>query len=227
MTSRGALTYRSRSGLSVSARQWRGGRLHTLAVDSQYALAAVEGASRDGLNRELGAYTVRDGCDGSGLHVDDTYEAVNVALEVTSLVDEDHLDATATVRKLAERLTRVAFDEGLGGWFLAATVSANLKVLEGDVVALMRSGKEVALGDGHHELAAAGLLTLRRSHGLEVTYAVSASGFEITGSADLLDEAIRRKERVSWKPNRTNGTSPFSSYGGMCRRTRANGACIA
>lgn len=112
---------------------------------SEYLLATiVEQILQRDEGRHLGNRTEHDHNDGVRLAIDLTYDEATppVAMELTSVQDDSYLGTVSFVRKAADRLTRLARAERLGGWEVVVS-EGNLANLEVTVADLIRSGREI------------------------------------------------------------------------------------
>jgi len=182
-----------------------------LSPTERYLIAVVTDVARRDLGQEWGPWCERDARDESGLRVDVTFEGSSIALELTSLHDPEWRNASATARKIEERLTAFAHGRKLGSWVVTVPSDARLNDIEPAVMQLMESGTEITPMDyssrdlvqaeargelaeflnRHHELRDLGLVRLVRRPGSESVHLwVVGPGFQILGFTDLLAEAV-------------------------------------
>jgi len=167
--------------------------------------------SRD-LQDDWGSWRERDGRDESGLRVDVTFEACNIALELTSLQDPELLAAGDAAGKVECQLTAFVRERRLTGWVVEVSSHASLKRIADAVRPLMVSGIEISpmayssrdladaeakgelreLRERHRRLDRLGLLRLTRRPGSNSVFVmVVGSGFQVVGFTELIAKELR------------------------------------
>lgn len=166
---------------------------------------AVEAVARRDLAIELGARTVRDARDGSGLSVDFTYEESGHALEVTTIPDDD----AAVLREIVNLRDRLSRE--VAGWLVVVSASAHLKSLEGSLLSVLKTGQAIRPGeyssadlerwmaegqlhtrlDMHRELKQLGIVDILERPGLDHIEVMATSDLRIaTGITVALADAL-------------------------------------
>jgi hypothetical protein len=159
--------------------------------------------------RALGPRTEHDFNDGIRWAVDLTYDGATppVALELTSVQDDWFLSTRSAVVKLADRLSRLAIDEGLGGWEVIVWDHVKMRDIEKVLARVLRDGDSIDVDgytsddllswrqagdldskmDLHRRLSQAGIARVRRRSGRQ-DVSVSTGGKHVgvwSGLADL------------------------------------------
>ncbi len=95
--------------------------------------------------RNLGSRTIHDFNDGDQLAIDLTYDRAvpPVALELTTVQDDDFLATSSYTRGVSERLSSVAESERLGAWEVTVSEDGDLSTMEAIVTEVLRGGEDV------------------------------------------------------------------------------------
>jgi hypothetical protein len=73
-----------------------------------------------------------------------------IALEVTSIPDDDYLAGVRASIQRQEKLSRIAEQEQLGSWLVTVVAVKNLKAIEDDILKLIRRGYPIRPGQYTH-----------------------------------------------------------------------------
>jgi hypothetical protein len=63
------------------------------------------------------------------------------ALEITAIVASEELKGTRASMLLAERLSKIAEEEGLGGWFVVVRTDRDMRLLEQEIIEIIRKAQ--------------------------------------------------------------------------------------
>lgn len=160
--------------------------------------------------RRLGEPTQHDGQCRCGLQVDFTFDnpvsGPPIALEISSIHDDEMMGTRARLYSTERELQRVADEKGLGGWFITVDGRAHMKSLTPIILDVLRSGVDVdvdpyattetgqdpASVHRHQAWHASGLRTaVRRQDGVGlIRLAAITSGRGIDGFTDLLQDVV-------------------------------------
>lgn len=106
---------------------------------------AIETVLHRDYGRLLGPRTEHDFNDGIRWSIDLTYESADppVALELTTVQDSRFLGTASYVRKVSERLSKLADQEELGTWEVTVREEGDLTDLQAVVTEVVRRGEEI------------------------------------------------------------------------------------
>jgi hypothetical protein len=186
-------------------------RSDSLSPTEQYLVEVVTDVAARDLGEDWGPWRRRDAQDDSGLRVDLTFDASNIALELTALHDADWNAAGSEAAKLEKELSAFVRERGLPGWIVGVSSTTRLKELATALKPLMAANIEIrpmhyssqdlkeaeeagALDEfveRHRKFRDLGLSVLHRTgDDAPVSFMIAGAGFQILGFTEHLAKAV-------------------------------------